>query len=335
MSELNVLYACNEKYAPFAGISLTSLFINNINIEKITAYIVVDQVSMINIDKFNQLAVNFNRKLVVIDAEKLIEKIRELNIPSYRGSYTTNFRLFFQEIVKNDIDKLVYLDCDTIIQGSLKSLLEIDMEKKCIGVVLDSLGSSYKHLIGFNPRDKYFNAGVMLISVSNWIEQECTQQLVEHINNIRSMYCNPDQDLLNIILKNKTIILPPEYNYQPFHRIYSNKVYFSIYDKSNYYTDAQLARANRNPIILHTYRYLGEFPWHKRNLHPDNKLFNEYMEISLWSDYHKEVASFNFLFKIEKILYCILPRLVFLRLFSIVQGISFSRQENRLKKIVL
>ena len=35
MSNLNVLYQLNEKYAPFAGVSITSLFENNKDIKQI------------------------------------------------------------------------------------------------------------------------------------------------------------------------------------------------------------------------------------------------------------------------------------------------------------
>ena len=38
---MNVLYQFNEKYAPYAGVSITSLFENNKNADEICVYILV------------------------------------------------------------------------------------------------------------------------------------------------------------------------------------------------------------------------------------------------------------------------------------------------------
>ena len=332
MQTLNVLYACNENYAPFAGISMYSLFQNNKDLDRIRVYLVEDEVTDQSLDRLKNQAESFERELIIVDAAEIIEKIKALNIPSYRGSYTTNFRLFFDTFLAEDAENLLYIDCDTLVTDSLFPLLSRDMQGKAVGVVQDSLTARYKALVGFSPEDRYFNAGVTWINVTEWKRQEISKKLMDYIQNVRSRYCNPDQDLLNVVLRGNTFFLPPEYNFQPVHRAYSDKAYFAAYPNPVYYTSEELEHARQNPKILHVYRFLGDFPWHAGNLHPDNALFDRYKDASLWSDYQKKPAGRGLIFAVEKLLYRLLPKAWFLKLFEAITLYSFKKQDKQLKK---
>ena len=326
MSTLNVLYACDENYAPFAGISMFSLFENNRDIERIRVYLVSDNVTDKSLSLLRAQAESFERELIIIDAASIVDIIKKLNIPSYRGSYTTNFRMFFHTFVDPDVDKLLYIDCDTIVASSLAPLLTLDMQGKAVAVVRDSLTTSYKTLIGLDENDAYFNAGITFIDVKIWTEKKITERLLDHIQNVRSRYCNPDQDLLNIALRDDKYILPPEYNFQPSHRAFSDKTYFSAYRHTSYYSHEELENARKNPVILHAYRFIGDFPWHKGNLHPDTPIFDDYMKRSLWSDYEKKPAGRGMIFTVEKLMYRLLPKRLFLKIFAAYTGKQFEKQ---------
>lgn len=327
---LNVLYACDENYAPYAGISMNSLFENNRDIPHIRVYLVEDHVSDENKRRLLRQAQDFGRELILVDASSIVEQIKKLNIPSYRGSYTTNFRMFFHTFVAEDVTRLLYIDCDTVVLGALAPLLTLDMKGAAVGVVRDSLTTVYKTLIGLGEEDAYFNAGITFIDVTEWKRQRITDKLLNHITNVRARYCNPDQDLLNLVLKDSKYILPPSYNFQPCHRAFSDKAYFSAYVHKNYYTHEELEAARRAPKILHAYRFLGDFPWHKNNLHPDEGAFDEYMKRSLWSDYQKKPAKRGAIFAIEKCLYRVLPKGLFLKIFAAVTLRSFKKQNKHL-----
>lgn len=331
-NNLNVLYAADENYAPFLGVSMTSLFENNKDIDSITVYAVLDSVSEENKVKFRKTADKYKRTFVSINADSFNKELEKLNVPKYRGNYTTNYRLFFDQIISSDAENMLYIDCDTLICSSLKFLLNLAWNGNVAAVVRDSLATRYKKLIGFNDNDNYFNAGVLFVNVYEWKAQDISQILLNHIKNNRSRYCNPDQDLLNIVLKGKTLELSPEYNFQPFHRVYKDSLYYKVYGNIGYYSVEQIEHARKNPVILHTYRFLGEFPWHKDNLHPDTPLFDDYLSKSLWKDYIKEKKKLSLIFKIEKILYIALPKFLFLILFNIAQFRSFYKQEIALKK---
>ena len=61
-------------------------------------------------------------------------------MPTYRGAYAANMRLFLDEVLDASVDRIVYLDADTIVNKSLTNLMEADIQGKTIGMALDSLG---------------------------------------------------------------------------------------------------------------------------------------------------------------------------------------------------
>lgn len=333
MSHLHVMYAADENYAPFMGVSIFSLLENNRDIERITIYTVLDNVSQNNKDRLSKMVNSYGRELEIVDANEFNKTMQELGVPKYRGSYTTHFRKFFHLFMGEDVKRFLYIDSDTIVPGSLKPLLELDMGESCGAVVLDALGNKYKLLLGFKPDETYFNAGVTLIDVDNWKKNNCTERLIEHITKERAAYCNPDQDLFNILLRGKTMVIPCQYNFMPVHRAYSDKAYAKNYGFENYYTKEDINYARLHPAIIHSYRFLGEFPWHEGNLHPDTPLFDEYLRRSPWADYTKKPSHANLMFRLEKLLYRIVPRDWFLTIFRIITNQLTQKKEKRLKRL--
>lgn len=332
MEDLNVIYACDDNYAPYACVSICSLLENNKEMENITVYLVQDNVSKSNLDKIRIQIEKYGAHYVQVDANEVINEIKKYGIPKYRGSYTTNFRLFFHMYIDKDVKKVFYLDCDTLILGSLKEILEEDMGEACACVVQDSLTCKYKKLIGFREDEPYFNAGVMLINVDNWKKSRCTENMIEHLQTERSAYCNPDQDLLNVILRGHLKFVGPEYNFQPIHRVLNDDSYLKIYKNSCYYDKATLMAARKNTKIIHAYRFLGQFPWHRNNRHPDTELFDKYMKLSFQKDYVKKPIELGLMFKIEHVLYKVLPLSVFFKIFKFTQEFMFNRDNEKLKK---
>lgn len=330
MDELNVLYACDNNYAPYCGVSMFSLFSNNQDLAEIKVYLVADNITEDNCEKLKSTAEHFERKLQIIDAAQVKQLMERLGVPMYRGSYATHYRKFFQMIIPETVQFLLYLDADTVVPGSLIGLLNLDMQGKCLGVVLDALGGRYKKLLGFQTDELYFNAGVTWIDVKAWKERDYSNKLMDHIQNVRAKYFNPDQDLFNMVLKNDTVALPPEYNFMPAHRAYSDKAFFRCYPREGYYSQQELEFARCNPKIIHAYRFLGEFPWHKGNCHPDNDLFDSYLSRSEWSGYVKKPANIAPMFKLEKLMYRTMPRGLFLQLFSKVLYHTMKKRNDEL-----
>lgn len=329
----SVLYACNEAYSPFAGVSIHSLLSSNRDAEEIDIYLVTDEVSEKTLKKLQSEVGSFGagRRLLVVDAAPYIREMQAGIIPMYRGSYTTNLRLFFEKFIQPDCERLLYLDCDIVLAGSLAGLFSANLGEAPAAVVQESIAGVYPYEIGFSAGDPYFNAGVFFIHVPNWKKQHCTERLFEMMNDPRHRYMNPDQDLLNILLKNRVHWLLPQYNLQPAHLAYSDRAYFRRYGKKCYYSKEEIDFSRKNPVIYHTYRFCGQFPWHKNSVHPAREIWLKNKAESVFAD-HPPVPNKGAIFVVERALYRLLPRSVFLWIFSLAQRQQFRAAEKRMQK---
>ncbi len=333
MNSLNVFYQFDENYAPYAGTSMTSLLENNKDFDTVTIYVLGDAISEKNIKLFEKLEKKYNNsKIKFVAPDDLVVKMKEWNMPSYRNSYAANLRLFFDYLIEEDIERIIYLDSDTIVSRDLHDLVEYDLQGKTIGMVIDSLGRTHKRHIGFDEGDYYFNSGVILYNVKAWKERCYAQKIVEYVKNVRANFVSPDQDLINIVVRGDICPIPMKYNFQPVHKMLTEEEYLNIYGDRGYYSKEDIRESFNNVAINHTYRFLGVFPWHKDNLHPDNDLFDFYLNISPWSDYKKKEAKVGLVMKIEKILFRILPHAMFFYIFRAVFKIVNDKENNELKQ---
>ncbi len=326
---INILYQFNEKYVPYAGVSITSLLENNKDADDITIYLLGEGITDESKEKLIQQIGIYGRKGVFIDAAEVIDKMQALGLNGYRDSYATNIKMFVNQYIPESVERLLYIDCDTIVAGTIEKLFNMDMKDKPIAMVLDSMCMRHKQTVGFSKRDIYFNGGVVLFDMKNWRNQKCEERITDHIKNVRSHYMAPDQDILNIVLKEQIKVLDIKYNLQPFHMVYSYDQYKRFFGQPRYYSKKRIDNAKDNTAIYHTFRFLGEFPWHKGSLHPATALFDKYMVNSLWKDYNKtETERNDIVFRIERSLYKLLPKSVFIVIFKICYEL-FMWKSNR------
>ncbi len=325
--KIDVLYQFNEKYAPYAGVSLTSLFENNLHFEEIRVFILGEDLSERSMQRFRILAARYNRKLAFIDTRSLISMMKKLKMPAYRGSYAANMRLFLTYILDEDVNRLLYLDADTIVDGKLDELAEMPMEGHPLAMSLDSLVRRHKKRLGFSREDFYYNSGVILFSMPEWRSGRCSERIANHVRNVRAWYPSPDQDLLNVVLKGEILKLSPAFNIEPVYLAFSLRDYYSTFGARGFYTVQELKHALNFPVIYHFFRFIGEFPWDKNNVHPDNDIFDHYLAISPWNDYMKTASAKSLIFKLEKGMYRLLPGAVFIRIFRIAYE-RFIRKAN-------
>lgn len=315
---VNILYQFNDAYAVFAGVSMTSLFEHNRDIADLRVYVLDEDISRARKEELEDNARKYNRSITFYETKQLVEYMKEIGIPSYRNSYATNMKMFLPHFLEDDLDRLLYIDSDTIIKASIKSLYRMDMDGKSIAMGLDVMGGKHKLYIGHGREDNYYNAGIILFDVTRWKSEDCTQKIVDHVKQVRAHYMSPDQDLLNVVFKDNIAVFDLRNNLQPLHMAYTTAQIQRYFPQKNYYDKSVIQKALENPVILHTFRFLGEFPWHKDSLHPAVKEFDYYLKLSVWKGYQKlPTEQDGFVFKIERMLYRCMPKEVFLLIFKL------------------
>ncbi len=222
MSEINVVYSGNRAMSEGIMLSIMSLCKYNSNV-KINVYILTYDFSYYKanyypityeeVELFKDAGKIFNKNInvILIDNHPVIIKNKDLLI-KLDNNYTlyTLLRLFIPEI-KSIPDRVLYLDCDTMICGSLNELFTMDLENYLIFGVRDYLGKFWMKRRSVN----YFNAGVLLFNKKRLIEENFTEKCLKLLNTKK--YTFGDQTVLNILCKeNKGYFkfLPHKYNEQ-------------------------------------------------------------------------------------------------------------------------
>lgn len=310
VKELSVLYITDENFAHLVGISVTSMFKNNpAQRIALTVYILTTNMSQKNREKFAKLAEDNGQVIRIIDVGDELKKIEKLNLSKYRGSAMTNLRLWFDKFVPQQVERLLYVDADTIVCGGLDELADYDLQGKMLGMVYDAYGkiiADKEH-----KGEAYYNAGVILFDCIKWRKGMWRKKIIRYIKDNGACFKHPDQDIYNILCKNEIIALPIRYNFQPVHQMYRDKVVCRYLGKYDYYSKEQIAEGRDDPAILHMIRVFGRNPWHQNHSHPFDMQYQRYKALSQWKRYPEGKNRIGIVIRIEILMNKILPESMF------------------------
>ena len=96
----------------------------------------------------------------------------------------TYYRLFVAELLPADLDRVLYLDCDIIVDGDVSEMYFSDLDGisalACTDIV--SVQSCSPERLGYDARHGYFNSGMMLINIPYWREHDILRRSIKFIN---------------------------------------------------------------------------------------------------------------------------------------------------------
>ena len=153
-----------------------------------------------------------NWEISYICPDENLFKNLKLNIPYI--TIETYFRYVIADIAPK-LDKVLYLDADLAVNGSLKNLWNIPLEGFYAAGVRDLCieKEGHKAKIGFKEDDLYVNAGVLLLNLKKIREDNMVQKLFENTENLTGKIKYQDQDVINITFKNKIKEIDSIYNF--------------------------------------------------------------------------------------------------------------------------
>ena len=162
---MNVVYSSSDSYSMVAGISMYSLLESNQSVDELNIFLIENGMSQENKDKFTTMCRKFNRQITFIPISD-IEKLTNSSINIGRWNISTFARLFYSSLLPEWVDKVIHIDCDTMIMSSLEPLWNIDMKDKIVAGAYDCIGDSYKKEIGMKPDDTYISAGNIMLNLA-------------------------------------------------------------------------------------------------------------------------------------------------------------------------
>lgn len=277
---MNIIMASDNNYAKVMAASINSIGKNNSVCKVINVAIIDAGISTENKNRILNISERYtNLNIQYIDFErygrKLAEIVKKTNPPL---PLITFARLYIPDMLSEE--KVLYVDCDVICNGSLEEFWNIDLNGKMIAAVQDTVSDQVKQKIGLDVKDKYINAGILLIDLKKWRENDCTRQAIDFMNQNNGSIMHNDQGVINALFKNDIKIVEPKYNVMtPLFLISKNKIlkYFKMQD---YYTDKEIREAVKKPVLVHFVRFTTSRPWEECCKHPMKKIFLEnYKEV--------------------------------------------------------
>ena len=203
---INIAYLTNQKYFNLCLVSIISL-LSNTMYEKINIILLYNDINKANLDKIYMLKKihSFNLQILFI-SDNLF---KDFPLKGWTSKETW-YRCLLANMFPN-LDKILYLDCDTMIRGTLLPIWEINMNNKLIAAVEDiSLSKEKSNKV--NLKDSlYINCGVLLINAKEWRKTNLYQKINNYVKN--NEVFDSDQSTINFLTDTKKIRLNPEFNY--------------------------------------------------------------------------------------------------------------------------
>jgi lipopolysaccharide biosynthesis glycosyltransferase len=173
------------------------------------------------------------------------------------------YRLFFPLLVPASIERLLYIDTDTIVVRNLTDLCHENLESFPMGAVYDCYVKT-QPLIGVHDEGEYFNSGVLLIDLKRWREQKISARAMEYLSTFPERIRFVDQCALNAVLQGNWKKLPEKYNllYSYIPEAASKQALKKIVDDS---------------FIIH---FTLHRPWHMLGRNRLAYLYHQFLEVS-------------------------------------------------------
>ena len=207
---MNVVYASDNYFVDILGISLISLFVNNKE-EAISVFILSDGIQNDNKKLLEDIGTKYQQDVHILDVH--IEDYSDVKFDIITWSKAAFNRLFIGKILSDfDLERVIYLDCDIIVNSNISELWNYPLDDATIGMAVDPLGRRHKQNVGVEENKPYYNSGVLLINFNKWNKNKCEEKLISFATQHQGSTPYVDQGLINGALKNYIKPIPLKFN---------------------------------------------------------------------------------------------------------------------------
>lgn len=245
---MNLLVTLNDNYIKPLFIMLESLFDHEK--ETMDIYLLYSDVSEKNRKRLKRYIESKKSRFIPIFVEADVFR----DAPVFR--YFTKemyYRLLCSRLLPETEERVLYLDPDILIRGSIAPFYNSDfLGKQIIGIedyAIKHMLFKQKEAIGFTKEDTYVNSGVILFNLEKMRKCFSLEDFIGLLEQYKDVISYPDQDLINLYFKEDMTIGERIYNF--------NTGYGSIGGMIKYALG--LKKEPVEPVIVH---YMGKSkPW--------------------------------------------------------------------------
>ena len=231
--KISIAYAPDDNYVNQTVVSMKSALEHNEQVEFIIMY------SKLSAESMQKLgAVGGSLRLIKMDESQFAD----LTLSKW-VTVQAWFRIKLPDLCKN-LDKILYLDCDTLVRGNLDELFSLDLTGKYLAGVKDVWGvSKYVKRLGMKS-GVYVNSGMLLFNCDYCRKEHFFDKVVDFAKNNAKIIEFCDQDSINKVVDEHKLVISPKYNLM------------DTWWRGGYYEfegeeEAEYLQAKENPVIAH------------------------------------------------------------------------------------
>lgn len=263
---IDVVLASDDFYFAYIYVAVKTLFEHNKDCDKLVVHYIQQDVNQEHLNILVNLGNEYNRKIDIIrfNIPKEIDSV----LPTYGKSSKTTYSKFWFASMFPEVDRVLYLDPDVLVLGSIEEFYNIDFCGNLIAGVIENLPTYHMNASHMSMDDSYINGGMVLCNLAAWrefkLENKALTRLKDTTHNL-----NYDQGILNELCRERILAVPPKYNVlaEVFEFADATKIR-RRYGFTHYYSQEEIDDAINHPIIIHFTGFLYGKPLSKRCTHP-------------------------------------------------------------------
>lgn len=210
--DVNIVLITDSRYTPPTMVAMASAIMNKCSNSTYNFYIIAENItpqdnnSLLKLKNLAPQTVNIT--IIPRQPPELPFEHMERFLQYKVGMH----KIYLPEILQN-LDKVIYMDGDTLTLKDLRPLYDINIKEEYAAVAKDGIYYRFPKEMAEMALDKrgfYFNSGVMLQNLKLQREENVPQKLVEYIKTHNDFF--GDQDVLNVVWGNKLKLMSYRYN---------------------------------------------------------------------------------------------------------------------------
>lgn len=282
-NSISIAFACDEGYSKHVAVVMHSILVNAATEDRHEFHILTMNIGSEAENRLREIATHGKATIFVhrVDANRLI------GFPVLSHPLEAYLRLLLPEILP-DREKILYLDADLLVLGSLSNLWDFPIEQKAVAAAIDSMtifkGSALEHFkaLQLPAEHLYFNTGVLLLNLKVLREIKLLETVKEWAAEHSDLMIHSDQDVLNVILAG---------NISYFHLRWNLQVPLIAPIKLGWQCTQEHITAVSDPAIIHYVTYRK--PWRKEFKLPYQNLYFKYLAQTPWKDEAPQPLTFD------------------------------------------
>ena len=246
--KIQIFYACDDGFVKFTIVSLFSMMQNASREHQYHIHVLHTNIEPETEKRMLAMAdecfeISFDNVSGYLD-----DLCERLPLRDYYSN-TTYYRMFIAEMFP-EIDKAIYIDSDTIVQGDISEMYATDIKDYDVAacheqamVQEEVYGTYVEKCLGLD-RNRFFNAGIMLINCKSFRENKILERFVKLLG-VYDCRVTQDEDYLNILCADRVLFLPQTWNSEVFGEMLDSPenckiIHYIMVAKPWHYVDCRL-----------------------------------------------------------------------------------------------